>query len=87
MDRDDDVLGRAYKDSNGIRGAYFQPTTIGAQPAVVRSVNAEAKGFCEVVVGTGSNQGVMINAGGDDSVNWCVEAEVAAMQVVQFLGG
>jgi hypothetical protein len=87
MDRDDDVLGRAYKGSNGTRGTYFEPTTIGTQPAVVRSVNAEATGFCEVVVGTGSNQGITISAGGDDSVNWCVKVEVAAMQVVQFLGG
>jgi hypothetical protein len=58
------VLGQAYKGSNGLRGAYFSPRTIGAQPAVVRSVNAEAKGFCEVVVGTGATEGFTINASG-----------------------
>ena len=82
-----DPLGEAYRDSAGLRRTYFQPTTVAGLPAVLYSVNPDAIGICGIVVGTGSNNGITVSAGGDDSVNWCVKVEVAARQVVQFLGG
>jgi hypothetical protein len=83
----DDPLGGAYRGSNGPLRAYFRPTTVAGLPAVFYSVNSTAQGVCGVVVGTGPDQGITAIAGGSDSVDWCVKAEVAAMQVVQFLGG
>jgi hypothetical protein len=43
---------------------------------------------CEVVAGTGSGQGVTVNASGsDNSVDWCAKAVVVAGFVVGSLDG
>jgi hypothetical protein len=89
LHRNDNFFGGAYEDSNGPWGEYFRPTSVGGQPAVVRSVNNEAKGICEVVVGTGPDEGFGINVSGSNEpdTDRCATGLAAALQVVQFLGG
>jgi hypothetical protein len=84
-----DVLANAYQESNQEQWKQFQPATIAGQPAVIHSFGLPGQNLtCEVVVGTGPNQGAAINASGmDNTVNWCDKATRAAEYVVRNLGG
>ena len=84
-----DVLGRAYADSNLDLWQQFQPISIDGQPAVLHSFGPPGQNLmCEVVVGTGPNQGTVINASGSDqTVDRCAVAVKAAEFVVGNLRG
>jgi Protein of unknown function (DUF3558) len=75
-----DVLGRAYLESNEQKWQRFEPLTIDGLPAVVHSFDPPGPHTtCEVVVGTGTEQGLTVNASGSDtSVDWCGKAQAAA---------
>jgi hypothetical protein len=55
-------LTQAYDDTSG-KYEFFEPTEIAGFPALKRALSVQYAGDCQVIVGTGARQGIVLEHG------------------------